>query len=238
VGAFSPDGQWWWDGANWVATSQIQLSLPMTEFERSGRLQAARRLVKTRELLTIVGVVGVAGIIGILFLPIFLVVYYVVMIRLFKAYREWTLELLTLATAQLLGPDEPMVAGETTAFPPYRLWPGVQRDFAVAVTRAHVLMYWFGEYDSPACRVVWAARPEEVEMRVLSGLLGLKRLAIGYAGRWWILRGIWRAFEPEQVMTAWSSNRHALSPHPASPSAPPTSPQGGEASSPVVTSQA
>jgi len=44
-------------------------------------------------------------------------------------------------------------------------------------------------------------------MRVLNGLIGLKRLAVGYGGRWWILRGIWRAFEPEQVVEAWSKSR-------------------------------
>jgi len=110
-------------------------------------------------------------------------------------------------TAQLLGPDEPMVAGETTVFPPYRLWPGVQRDFAVAVTRAHVLMYWFGDYDSPACRVVFAAQPDEVEMRVLTGFLWLKRLAIGHGGRWWTLRGVWGAFQPEQVIRALANSR-------------------------------
>jgi hypothetical protein len=224
VGAFSADGQWWWDGANWGATSQIQLSLPVTEFERSGRLAEARRLVSTRKSMTVVGYGGIGSIVGIPLLPIFLVAYYAVMIRLFRAYREWTLELLTLATAQLLGPDEPMVAGETTAFPPYRLWPGVQRDFAVAVTGGHVLMYWFADYDSPACQVVFAARPDEVEIRVLTGFLWLKRLAIGHGGRWWTLRGIWGAFDPEQVVKAWSSIRH--------------SPRGGEASSHVVTSQA
>ena len=207
MGAFSPDGRWWWDGIAWVATTEIQLAIPETEFERSGRLAEARSLVNTRKSMTVVGYGGVGSIVGIPLMPIFLVAYYVVMIRLFKAYREWTLELLTLATAQLLGPDEPVAAAETTAFPPYRLWPGVQRDFAVAVTQAHVLLYWFGDYDSPACRVVFAARPDEVEMRVLTGFLWLKRLAIGYGGRWWTLRGIWGAFQPEQVVAALANSR-------------------------------
>ena len=207
MGAFSPDGQWWWDGVNWVATPEIKLKLPETEFERSGRLAQARRLVTIRQWLQVVGYVGIGSIVGIPLVPIFLVAYYVVLIRLFNAYREWTLELLKLATDQLLGRDEPMLAGETMVWPPVRLWPGVQRDFAVAATHAHVLMYWFSDYDSPACRVVFAALPDEVEMRVLNGLLGLKRLAIGHGGRWWTLRGIWGAFEPEQVVAAWSRSR-------------------------------
>ena len=42
VGQFSDDGQWWWDGTTWIATSQIVLpQLPVTEFEKSGRLKGA-----------------------------------------------------------------------------------------------------------------------------------------------------------------------------------------------------
>ena len=32
---FSDDGQWWWDGNQWIATSQVVLpKLPMTESDR------------------------------------------------------------------------------------------------------------------------------------------------------------------------------------------------------------
>jgi hypothetical protein len=202
VGAFSADGQWWWDGAHWVATTEILLTIPETEFERSGRLKQARNLVIVREWMTGIGYVGVA----ILLLPIFVTVYVIVQHRLFKGYRTWTLEQLSSATAQLLGPEEPMLAGETTAWPPLTWWPRVQRDFAVAATRTHVLMYWFTDYDSPVCRVIWVARPEEVDMRVFTGLLG-KRLAVSCRGRWWTLRGLWGAFEPEQVLQTWAKSR-------------------------------
>ena len=86
MGAFSPDGQWWWDGVNWVATPEITLKIPETEFERSGRLAQARRLVTIRQWLQVVGYVGIGSIVGIPLVPIFLAAYYVVLIRLFNAY--------------------------------------------------------------------------------------------------------------------------------------------------------
>jgi hypothetical protein len=207
LGVFSADGEWWWDGAHWVATAEILLTIPETEFERSGRLKQARRLVIVREWMQGIGYVGVGSIFGIPLVPFFVIAYMVVLRRVFRAYRTWTLELLSSATAQLMGPEEPMLAGETTVWPPLTWWPQVQRDFAVAATRTHVLMYWFTDYDSPVCRVIWVARPQDVDMRVLNGFLWHKRLAIGYGGRWWTLRGTWGAFEPEQVLQTWANSR-------------------------------
>jgi hypothetical protein len=52
MGQFSDDGQWWWDGTTWVATAQVVLpQLPMTEFERSGKLEIARGRRKNSERL-------------------------------------------------------------------------------------------------------------------------------------------------------------------------------------------
>ena len=34
---FSPDGFWWWDGATWRPSTEIEMT-PQTEFERSGKL--------------------------------------------------------------------------------------------------------------------------------------------------------------------------------------------------------
>jgi len=40
MGQFSDDGQWWWDGASWIATSQVVLpDLPITAPEQSGKLK-------------------------------------------------------------------------------------------------------------------------------------------------------------------------------------------------------
>ena len=210
MGAFSPDGLWWWDGANWVPTREIPLTIPETEFERSGRLKQARRLLLIREWLAVVGYVGVGSVLGISLIPFLVIAIMVVQHRAFRAYREWTLELLTSATAQLLGPDEPVLAGETMVWAPVTFIPSLQRDFAVGITRAHVLMFWFSHYDSRVCRVVFAARPQDVEMRQFYGFLWVKRLAVGYGGRWWVLKGIWGAFEPEQAVQAWSTSRQEL----------------------------
>ena len=49
MGAFSDDGQWWWDGQSWVATSQVTLpQLSMTEYEQSGKLKIAQSEMRKR----------------------------------------------------------------------------------------------------------------------------------------------------------------------------------------------
>ena len=155
--------------------------------------------------MAIAGLVGVGSIVGIPLLPLFLIAYYVVQYSAFNGYRTWTLELLTLATSQLLGPDEPMLAGETMLCVNVSVLHTVRRDFAVAATKGHILMFWFTHYDSPVCRVVFVASPDEVDMTVRRGLTGLKILVIRYSGAWWVLRGSRGVFKPEQVLQAWSN---------------------------------
>lgn len=163
--------------------------VPETEFERSGGRKGARRLVTIQEW--IFGGMYLVGItvIGLPLVLILAIAHVIVQFRAFKAYRQWTLELLTLATAQLLDPDEPMLAGETTLWPPSRLWPSMRRNYAIAVTRAHVLLYRFDHHDSPAIRVVFAAGPTEVELLFIKGLTRLS-LAVTHAGQRWFLPGI------------------------------------------------
>jgi hypothetical protein len=48
------------------------------------------------------------------------------------------MEQLALAAAYLLGPDEPMLAGEMSR---YDVWDGWARNLAVAVTAAHVIVF-------------------------------------------------------------------------------------------------
>jgi hypothetical protein len=54
-------------------------------------------------------------------------------------YRLWTLEQLAAATTYLLGPNEPMLAGEATIMPPELVGNSSKRDLAVVVTATHVL---------------------------------------------------------------------------------------------------
>jgi hypothetical protein len=145
VSGFSDDGQWSWDGAQWVATSHVVLpELPMTEYERSGKLEEARKVMAQRQglnsayylgpLLLAGGSRATQGL-GLPLAASILVTQY----EAFQRYRLWTLEQLALATAHLLGPEEPLIAAETTMFAALFLNRAV-RDLAVVVTKAHVLV--------------------------------------------------------------------------------------------------
>ena len=201
---FSPDGFWWWDGATWRPSTEIELT-PQTEFERSGKLAHARGLISQRDnafaatyAVGLVPDVGVAAVDG-------LAVYgMAVQWQGFKEYREWTLEQLAVATEELFGPDEPMVAGETTLWPPTGFVPGMRRDFAVAVTREHVVLYQFPYANSPSMRVVFAAVPSQVRLIDYGGILK-SNLGIVCGGHRWDLVGIKWIFNARPVIAALQS---------------------------------
>jgi len=201
---FSPDGFWWWDGSTWRASTEIEMT-PQTEFERSGKLAHARGLISNRDNAFAAGYA--VGIVPDIALPVVdLLAIYVMVVQWqgFKEYREWTLEQLKVATEELLGPDEPMVSGETTLWPPTGLVPGMRRDFAVAVTTAHVVLYQFAHADSPTMRVVFAAVPSQVRLIDYGGILK-SNLGIICAGRRWDLAGIKRIFKAGPVIAALQS---------------------------------
>ena len=198
---FSPDGFWWWDGTTWRQSTEIELT-PQTEFERSGKLAHARGLISKRDN-AFAAMYGV-GIVPDVALPVVdLLAIYMMVVQWqgFKEYREWTLEQLKVATEELLGPDEPMVAGETTLWPPSGLVPGMRRDFAVAVTREHVVLYQFAYANSPTMRVVFAAVPSHVRLIDYGGILK-SNLGIVCGGRRWDLVGIKRIFKAWPVIAA------------------------------------
>lgn len=148
---FSPDGFSWWDGTTWRASTEIELT-PVTEFERSGKLAHARGLMQDRDnAFAATYVVGAVPHAGPLLADGMAVVTMVTQWRGFKEYHEWTLEQLRVATTELFGSEEPMVAGESTLYQPGHFIPGIRRDFAVAVTRAHVVLYQFRSADSRRC---------------------------------------------------------------------------------------
>jgi hypothetical protein len=206
LGVFSDDGQWWWDGQSWVATSQVTLpQLPMTAFEKSGKLNDARSLMRKREGLLAVETVAGSGVsaptslIGLaLAVP-----YLVQQQRAFRDYRLWTLEQLALAVSYLLGPDEAMLAGETTMFATF-IMATAKRDFAVAVTAAHVLIFRIDFLDGQPRWVVLAARPSEVRIELRSGPFGYNpMLVVMYGTNQWQIRGYQKVFQPEPVFQAW-----------------------------------
>ncbi len=204
MGQFSGDGQWWWDGTTWVATAEVVLpQLPMTEFERSGKLEIARGRRKNSERLYWANTFPpLAWLTGIAFL--------VVGNRASRAYRSWTLEQLALATAYLLGPDEPMLAGEggTLATGQSDL-PPLMRDLAVALTAAHVLVFRIDSVDGQPRWIALAARCSEVTIEVLRGIrtsangvvVGPDLVVSGWNGQWTIRGSSW--FRPDPVVQAW-----------------------------------
>jgi hypothetical protein len=201
---FSPDGFWWWDGTTWKPSTEIEMA-PQTEFERSGKLAHARGLISKRDsaFAAMYGV-GVVPDVGLPVVDPLAIYVMVVQWQGFKEYREWTLEQLKVATEELFGPDEPMVAGETTLWPPSGLVPGMRRDFAVAVTREHVVLYQFAYANSPTMRVVFAAVPSQVRLIDYGGILK-SNLGIVCGGRRWDLVGIKRIFKPWPVIAALQS---------------------------------
>jgi hypothetical protein len=207
VSAFSDDGQWWWDGQRWIATSEVVLpQLPMTEFEQSGKLNQARNRMRKRDWFLAAN--EAAGVVvpdsrfaPLLGLPLALP-FLVLQQRAFRDHRLWTLEQLALATAYLLGPDEAMVAGETTIVGSTFL-ATVKRDLAVVVTGAHVLILRIDCRDGQPRWVALAARPS-VKIELRSGPFGYNPILFVIHGSWeWAIRGYQRVFQPYPVLQAW-----------------------------------
>jgi hypothetical protein len=179
----------------------------MTEFESSGKLATARSLMGGRN--TLLGATMVEGIaLGssrfepLIGLPIGLL-YLERERRALREYRTWTLEQLALVAGVLLGPDEPMLAGETTLFRTL-LAATVTRDYAVAVTAAHVLVLRFDFLDGQPRWVALAAHPSEVAIQLSSGPFGYNPTLVVTRGNVrFAIRGQSRIFEPEPVLNVW-----------------------------------
>ena len=193
MGQFSDDGQWWWDGTAWLATAQVVLpKLPMTEFEQSGKLKTARDRMRKADWLHLANSFRpLAWLTG---GPLISVAW-----PAMRDYRTWTLEQLALATAYLLGPDEPMLAGEGTI-----LDDTFDPDLAVVVTPAHVLVFRIESRAEQPRWIVLAGRPIDVKMEVRTGPFGLGPTLVvtGWNGQWTI-RGQPGVFKPQPVLDAW-----------------------------------
>jgi hypothetical protein len=200
VSAFSDDGQWWWDGATWVATNQVVLpQLPPTEFEKSGKLKMARLRAKNSGWLywpnqfaaTLLPFSPLAFVTGV---PLMVVMY-----RSWRDFRLWMIDQLELATAYLLGADEPMVAGEGA-------WTGdpMNPDLAVVVTADHVVVLRIDTIEGQPRWIALARRAADVEMVARHGPLGLGSfLEVTSGGGRWMISGRPGAFESRPVLEAW-----------------------------------
>ncbi|TMD97531.1 MAG: hypothetical protein E6I72_05925 [Chloroflexi bacterium] len=194
MSGFSDDGRWWWDGTTWVATPQVVLpQLPPTEFEQSGRLKKARnRRRKGRWLFWTLGFAG----------PDILQDTSPDILPYASDYRLWTLEQLALATTYLLGPDEPMLAGETSIYDIGDSWT---RPLAVAVTATHVVVFRIDSLDGQPRWIVLVGRPIDVKIESRPGVFGLLWPALKVSG-WsglWTIRGQPGMFKAEPVLDAW-----------------------------------
>jgi hypothetical protein len=194
VGQFSDDGLSWWDGTAWIATAQIVLpQLPMTDFEQSGKLKGARSFMRRSSLLLW----------GNTFISLGLIFLFPWLAAL-RDYRSWKLEQVALATAYLLGPQETMLAGETSLLDSHIPRGSVTRDLAVAVTAAHILVFGIDSLDGQPRWVALAGRPTDVTMELRSLLFGLyPALWISRGSVRWRIRGTPGVFRPKPVLEAW-----------------------------------
>ena len=147
----------------------------MTEFERSGKLNLARAdVAKGRRLFWTLGLL-VSGLIG----------GSPANTNGFREYRTWTIEQLALATTYLLGPDEPMVAGEVSAYDEWDAWT---RDLAVAVTANHVLVFRIDSREGQPRWIALVGRPTDVKIEARWGLFGYPTLRNLFSGPGFRLR--------------------------------------------------
>ena len=194
MGQFSDDGQWWWDGTSWIATSQIVLpQLPVTEFEQSGKLKGARTFMRRAAWL---GFWNTSINVALVFLFPWLAAL--------RDYRSWKLEQLALATAYLVGPHEAMLAGETSLLDSHITHGSVTWDLGVSVTGAHILVFGIDSLDGQPRWVALAGRPTDVKMELRSLVFGLNpSLWISCGDRRLRIRGTPTVFRPEPVLEAW-----------------------------------
>lgn len=194
VGQFSDDGLWWWDGTAWIATAQIVLpQLPMTEFERSGKLMGSRKFMRRWSLVISSNT----------FISVGLVILFPWLAAL-RDYRSWKLEQVALASAYLLGPHEAMLAGETSLLDSHITRGSVTRDLAVAVTASHILVFDIDSLDGQPRWVALAGRSTDVKIELRRLVFGLfPALWISCGNRQWRIRGMPSVFKPEPVLKAW-----------------------------------
>lgn len=203
----SDDGQWWWDGGHWIAVTEVVLpQLSTTEFERSGKLAQARARMSRRnrasEMLVVDSAVPTSSPLALIGLAL-AVPFLVVERRAFRDYRTWTLEQLALATACILGPNEPMLAGETELRRGFFGGP-VTRSLTIVATAAHVLIFRIDSLDGQPRWLSMAARTPDVKLEAHNMRFGAQpSLMIRRGAEQWWIRGYPRVFNPAPLLDVW-----------------------------------
>ena len=197
----SDDGQWWWDETTWVPTSQVVLpQLPPAGPEQS------RRATKARERLERYSLLYALNDISLLVLNLLLFPLYLRGDRAMRDYRAWTLDRLAQATSYLVGPDEGMVAGETTLVPPGSLGGDWKQDLALAVTEAHVVVFRIDYFGGQPRWIALAASATDVTVEkrpTLESLFHDPALIVSKGDAQWTIRGSRGVWKPDPVIEAW-----------------------------------
>jgi len=197
VSGFSPDGQWWWDGHQWAPVSQVVIpDLPEAQTERARQLIARRDQLRdasglTRWPIFPAGLSLLAGI------P-----YLVIQRRFFKAYRQWAVDMLASATSHLLGPDEPLIAGEPSVTRPLFSQLAIP-DLGVVVTAAHVLVLRMDQANGQPRWIALAARADAVQVEAPTPVFSQPTIIVRSGSQWWSIQGSSRVMRPEPVISAW-----------------------------------
>lgn len=200
MSGFSDDGQWWWDGQDWVATSQVLIpDLPLSERAQELEPRVRRYQFLDHANLAVnpwTPVIDVSGPLVLLWL--------VFQRRAFRAYREWAIEQFKAATTYLLGPNEPVLAAEAGLFGELIVgwvWGG----YGVVVTARHVLILANDSGLGHPRRVLLAAHPEQVNMRPHAGgiLNAFPTILVSAGGQTWAIRGMNRVINTEPVISTW-----------------------------------
>jgi hypothetical protein len=208
VSGFSDDGQWWWDGQEWIATSQVLIpDLPLSE--RAKELEPTVRRYQFLDHANLA--TGLAP--GPLqsFSDPLILLWLILMRRGFRAYREWAIEQFKSAATYLLGPNEPILAAEAGLFTELVIgwvWGG----YGVVVTAGHVLILANDSGLGHPRRVLLAAHPDQVVMRPHAGgiLNAYPTILVSVGAQTWPIRGMNRIIKTEPVITAWWRLAHAV----------------------------
>ena len=197
MSGFSEDGQWWWDGAQWMPSAQVVIpDLPAAGTANAQGLIARRDQFRDASRVGAWPILpaGISLLVGLPFL--------VSERRFFRAYRQWALDLLSSATAYLLGPGEPLVAGEpslTTRF----LGQNPIPDLSVVVTAAHVLVLQMDQRNGQPRGVAVAAGARDVQVEAPTPVFSQPTIVVRRGTQWWSIQGSSGVMRSELVVSAW-----------------------------------
>jgi hypothetical protein len=110
--------------------------------------------------------------------------------------------MLASATSHLLGPDEPLVAGEPSVTRPFSSQLTIP-DLDVVVTAAHVLVLRMDQVNGQPRWIALAARADGVRVEAPTPVFSQPAIVVRSGSQWWSIQGSPRVMRPEPVVSAW-----------------------------------